>query len=315
MFYFLAFLLNSVFWYLIYFNFLLSICFLFLFTSWMMLNAFFLSFNVHLQLILFIFVCLFVVYRPTREFFTQMDTSPFPVILTYAQHFWKLSSEGSLTCHIHCDTGLPFIMVISEDPWHSHLLPSVWQWSCHTLFLRLRSVATGDRTQLSRMRGERTTSTPPWLWNWFWNEDDMNMVLTLRLNSLMIWNIFAEFVKFGRKESCSFSLLNTDHTHCTLCIFVAITNALGVYVTYCHLRILFTLCEWSKMYVSYIYSIHVMAEILTIRRKTLSYQSINQSINQSIDKRKLCFRKYPNSSFQYCKYSCFKVCCMMWFQI
>ena len=55
-----------------------------------------------------------------------------------------LSSEGSLTCHTHCDTGLPFIMAISEDPWHSHLLPSVWHGSCHYLFLRLRSVATGD---------------------------------------------------------------------------------------------------------------------------------------------------------------------------
>ena len=62
-------------------------------------------------------------------------------IFTYARNSWPLSSEGSLTCHAHCDTGLPFIMVISEDPWHSHLMPSVWQWSCHYLFLRLMSVA------------------------------------------------------------------------------------------------------------------------------------------------------------------------------
>ena len=66
-------------------------------------------------------------------------------ILTHARHSWQLIIEGSLTCHTYCDTGLPFIMVISEDPWHSHLLPSVCQWSCHYLFLRLRSVATGDR--------------------------------------------------------------------------------------------------------------------------------------------------------------------------
>ena len=52
-------------------------------------------------------------------------------ILTYARHLGPLSSEGSLTFHTHCDTGLPFIMVISEDPWHSYLMPSVWQWSCH----------------------------------------------------------------------------------------------------------------------------------------------------------------------------------------
>ena len=74
---------------------------------------------------------------------------------------WSLSSEGSLTCHTYCDTGLPFMMVIPEDPWYSHLLPSVWQWSCHYLFLRLRFTATGDRTPISRIRGERLTSTPP----------------------------------------------------------------------------------------------------------------------------------------------------------
>ena len=36
---------------------------------------------------------------------------------------------------------------------HSHLLPSVWQWSYHYLFLRLMFVATGDRTPIFRMRG------------------------------------------------------------------------------------------------------------------------------------------------------------------
>ena len=73
-----------------------------------------------------VFVWLFWVYRPTRECFTQMEMSPLPVktaIFTYARHSWPLSSEGSLTCHTYCDTGLRFIMVISEDPWHAHLLP------------------------------------------------------------------------------------------------------------------------------------------------------------------------------------------------
>ena len=36
-----------------------------------------------------------------------------------------LSSEGSLVCTIYCDTGHPFIMAISEDSGHSHLLLSV----------------------------------------------------------------------------------------------------------------------------------------------------------------------------------------------
>ena len=42
---------------------------------------------------------------------------------------------GFLACHTYCDTGHSFIMVISEDPCHSHhLMPSVWLWSCHYLF-------------------------------------------------------------------------------------------------------------------------------------------------------------------------------------
>ena len=90
--------------------------------------------------------CLFRVHRPDREFFTQMDyfiIAGEGLLSIYARHLWPLSSEGSLTCHTNCDTGLPFIMVISEDPWHSHLLPSVWLLGCHYLFLRFRSVATG----------------------------------------------------------------------------------------------------------------------------------------------------------------------------
>ena len=69
-------------------------------------------------------------------------------ILAYAQNSWPLSSEGSLTCHTMCDMGHPFIMVISRDPWHSHLLKSVWQCIFHYLFSRLtcRLVAVGIRS-------------------------------------------------------------------------------------------------------------------------------------------------------------------------
>ena len=85
-----------------------------------------------------LFVCVFL-FVP-HENFTHMETSPLPVKsckLTCARDSWPLSSEGSLTCHTYCDTGHSFIMVISEDPWHSLLLLSVSQWSCHYPFLRL----------------------------------------------------------------------------------------------------------------------------------------------------------------------------------
>ena len=75
-------------------------------------------------------------------------------ILTYARHSWPLSSEGSLACHTHCDTWS------SPRTRDTHLMPSVWQWSCHYLSLRLRSVATRDQTRISPMPGERSTSTP-----------------------------------------------------------------------------------------------------------------------------------------------------------
>ena len=56
---------------------------------------------------------------------------------------------------------LPFKMVICEDPWHSHLLPSVWQWNCYYLFLRLRSVAAGFRTLNLALAGQMLELTPP----------------------------------------------------------------------------------------------------------------------------------------------------------
>ena len=42
--------------------------------------------------------------------------------------------------------GPPIMIVVSKDPWHSHMLSSVKQWSCQYLFLRFRSVAAGTRT-------------------------------------------------------------------------------------------------------------------------------------------------------------------------
>ena len=46
-------------------------------------------------------------------------------IFTYSPHSWPLNSDGSLAYHTYCDTGHPFIIVISEDMCHSQLLPSV----------------------------------------------------------------------------------------------------------------------------------------------------------------------------------------------
>ena len=68
-----------------------------------------------------LFVCLFVwsLSSHSRIFHSYGDVTIAGEglqILIYARNLWPLSSEGSLTCHTCCDTGLPFIMVISEDP-------------------------------------------------------------------------------------------------------------------------------------------------------------------------------------------------------
>ena len=42
--------------------------------------------------------------------------------LTCTRHSWPLNSDGSSKCHTYCDTGQFFIIVISEDPWHSRLM-------------------------------------------------------------------------------------------------------------------------------------------------------------------------------------------------
>ena len=78
-------------------------------------------------------ICLFVWgYCPIREFFYQMEKSHSPV---RALNFEQYSALMAIGVGIsYCDTGFLFIMVISDNPWHSHLLLSVKQWVCHYLF-------------------------------------------------------------------------------------------------------------------------------------------------------------------------------------
>ena len=83
-------------------------------------------------------------------------------ILTYARHLLPFNSKGRvphLLWHGH-----PFIMVLSEDLRHSHLMLSVWQWSNRYLFSRLRSVAAGIRTSNLPLAGRtlQPTATSQW---------------------------------------------------------------------------------------------------------------------------------------------------------
>ena len=46
----------------------------------------------------------------------------------------QLSIEDSLTCHTNSDTDLPFIMVISKDPWYTHLFRAFGSGAVTTCF-------------------------------------------------------------------------------------------------------------------------------------------------------------------------------------
>ena len=113
-------------------------------------------------------VCLCGVYRHTWDF-SLIWRSPLPLkgykfwsmLGVYGHWAVRVLKHATHARHTYYDTDLPFLIDIFEVPWHTHLLPRVWQWSCHYLLLRLVSVAIGDRTPISSMRGELSTCEPP----------------------------------------------------------------------------------------------------------------------------------------------------------
>ena len=117
-----------------------------------------------------------------------------------ARHSWPLNSEGSFTCHIYCDTGIPFLMAIAEDPCYPNLLPSAWQWSCHYLSWRFMSVLTRDVFPISRFQGKRSTTAAVSLLK------KMYVYLTdTDLRSTLFWGLLSGF------SICCFTLIDNNN--------------------------------------------------------------------------------------------------------
>ena len=119
--------------------------------------------NKHVYNVLFVCVCVLGFFFVQPENFSLHYEDVIIAcerlqILIYALHSWPLRIYGSLACHTYCETGHSYLMVISEDPWHSHLSLSVLQWSCRYLFLRLRFVAAWIR--IPNLPLERQTLLP-----------------------------------------------------------------------------------------------------------------------------------------------------------
>ena len=71
----------------------------------------------HYQFCLFVFI--FGGFSSNSRLFHRWRTANFDLCSVL------MAIEHSIACHTYCDTGHRFKMVISEDPWHSHLLPGV----------------------------------------------------------------------------------------------------------------------------------------------------------------------------------------------
>jgi hypothetical protein len=78
---------------------------------------------------------LFTVLRPAQEYFTFMETSPLPVkgCKIYARRPGPLNREGSLSCHICCDTGPRFFRSHPKDrPIQSPLATQEGMWRIYS---------------------------------------------------------------------------------------------------------------------------------------------------------------------------------------
>ena len=104
---------------------------------------------------------------------------PLNGVLSFSPHALENCTLILRRHHCHwwaANVDLCSALMVIEVLWHGatlyngHLrrtvtqpLLNVWQWSCQYMFLRLRSVATGDRSSISCKRVVRLTSTPPML--------------------------------------------------------------------------------------------------------------------------------------------------------
>ena len=91
------------------------------------------------------------IFRPTRVFFTHRLTSQLLVKGIY-------STFIAIELWVSCSVQHPLWHGASfyDDSWHSHVLPSVWQWSCHYLFQRLWSFHYDNSEITARFDKENT---------------------------------------------------------------------------------------------------------------------------------------------------------------
>ena len=135
-------------------------------------------------------------------------------ILTYVLHLWPLSIEGSLACQTYCDTGHPFIhvMVISKDPWHSHLF-------CHAFDNGTVTICFNDKYVALAGRMLKPTAPPP-------------TATKIWIKSIeVLWVIFTEHFTTRKVQFC----LQTPHFLFWKRIYVSYPSTLFPLSQFCSL--------------------------------------------------------------------------------
>ena len=111
-------------------------------------------------------------------------------VVTYTEHLWPLSTDGSLACHTYCDTGYPFTLVIMRTR-ASH--------SCYWAFSSGAVTACfnywvlshlGFKNPTFRMRGERSNRLRHHCGSikWILNENDAQLIHYCNKNQYWFFN-------------------------------------------------------------------------------------------------------------------------------
>ena len=135
------------------------------------------------ELLWFSLLFFFGGFSSTGEFFTLMETSS---LLVRGCKFWPMFGSkaieqwGFFSVPIHCDTGHPFTMVISDDPRHSNQCRE-----CHYLFNESILSRLGFEHSTFRMR--RYTFVTSIFWRKMLSTSDVNYWRKNSAYKLILW--------------------------------------------------------------------------------------------------------------------------------
>ena len=150
--------------------------------------------------------------------------------MTYNWHPWPLTSDQSwLKSHTYCDSGQPFMMIISEDQLHSHLLPSFDRGAVTNFFKDLDLSQSGIETQSPACEEKAL----PLRIRGVWQESNLRVLYMVTYFCYHLsdnyLNLSDHYVDFSEKNhnTCN-SVLVAYHTNCQISMLTC-----QIFLSYC----------------------------------------------------------------------------------